>query len=293
MIDCPIFCGRINDNLYSQKYRTAQFTTLWLSDYEESPWATVQLLQWPKEIFHFKFGSFYNNRHYMDLPMLHSMLSIHRDTLKTLAIGYLSRSDHKALFKAVDFPNLEGLELSRWQMSKALESPASDADLLLAPKLKTFKWDFSIYDQHSEAWTDFGDTEENWLRGFLKAAISRKTMLKEVNVTFNPDDWEVKEEFGYPWDRMDAICEEFQPFGVKLRYSEPCMTKAAWLERMKSLGQEEEDTEISATIDAEVNLSESGCLEQDESESIFEGRDIREYFPLIQKGDFDLNTESS
>src|SRR5882757_5295785 len=132
-------------NAYAQKHRTASFSTLSLSDYEESPQATAQLLQWSNQLSHFHFGSFYNNRFYMDLPMFHSMLLMHKDTLKTIDIGYLSSSGRGRLFNASDFPRLEVLRLSRWEMEENLEFSSTEADLLLAPNLKTFGWDFSIY----------------------------------------------------------------------------------------------------------------------------------------------------
>jgi hypothetical protein len=106
-----------------------------LSDYEESPEATAQLLQWPKGLVNFQFSSFYNNQFYTDLPIFRSMLLIHKDTLKTLDIGYLSHSGAGRLFKASDYPNLESLTLSRWQMQTDLSFSVSDADMLLAPNL--------------------------------------------------------------------------------------------------------------------------------------------------------------
>jgi len=167
-------------NAYAQKHRTASFSTLSLSDYEESPQATAQLLQWSNQLSHFHFGSFYNNRFYMDLPMFHSMLLMHKDTLKTIDIGYLSSSGRGRLFNASDFPRLEVLRLSRWEMEENLEFSSTEADLLLAPNLKTFGWDFSIYDQHSESWTDFGKREERWVRELARAAIERKAALKKI-----------------------------------------------------------------------------------------------------------------
>jgi hypothetical protein len=199
----------------------------------------------------------------MDLPMFHSMLMMHKDTLKTLDIGYLSSSGRGRLFNTSDFPNLEYLVISRWQMDVKLESPAADADLLLAPNLKTFGWDFSIYDQHSEGWNAFGDREENWIREIARAAISRKAALKEIQIEFNPESWGHKEEDGYPWDRMEGVHDEIWPCGMTLKYSVPPFTKERWLELVNPRG------EIEETVDTP---------RRDSPELISEGRDIRKYF---------------
>ncbi|RFU32762.1 hypothetical protein B7463_g3579, partial [Scytalidium lignicola] len=51
-----------NNALEQKKSQTASFTSLSISDYEESPEATARLLQWPKALIDFRFDSFYNNR---------------------------------------------------------------------------------------------------------------------------------------------------------------------------------------------------------------------------------------
>ena len=207
----------------------------------------------------------------MDLPMLGSMLLMHKDTLNTIDIGYLSKAGRGRLFDAAHFPNLEVLGLSRWQMASDLKFSAAEADLLLAPSLKAFELDFSIYDQHSESWTDFGDMEEDWVREFARTAIARKAALEKIRITFNPDSWGTKEEDGYPWDRMDKIRDEIRPYGMALEYSEPECTKDRWLERMK-LWKEERTS---------ADSPEQSTEEQSTPEPIFEGRDIREYFSPV------------
>lgn len=163
--------------------------------------------------------------------MFHSMLLMHKDTLKSVDISYLSPRGRGRLFVASDFPQLEVLRLSRWQMKKDLEFSIEEADaLLLAPNLKTFAWDFGVYDQHTESWTDFGTNEEEWLRGLAKAATARKAALKEIEITYNPEPFDAREEDGYPWDRMDRIRNEIRPYGITLAYSEPSLSKEDWLE---------------------------------------------------------------
>jgi hypothetical protein len=123
----------------------------------------------------------------MDLPMFHSMLLGHKDTLKTIDIGYLSASGRDLPFLASDFPSLELLKLSRWQMKENLKFSSAEADCLLASNLKTSEWDFSIYNRHSEEWNDFGSGEEDWLRALARAAIAKKGTLKKIHVIFNPE----------------------------------------------------------------------------------------------------------
>lgn len=205
--------------------------------------------------------------------MLGSMLLMHKDTLKTIEIGYLSRSGIGRPFNWAQFPNLETLRLSRWQMTDDLNFSPVEADLLLAPNLKTFGLSFSIHDQHSEGWADFGDTEEHWVREFAKAAIASKAALKNIEIEFHPDSSWSSQEDGYPWDRMDKIRDEIRPYGMALEYSEPSCTKEVWLEQMK-LG----NVEL-----ASADSPEQCTPEQRTPDPVFEGRDIREYFPVVQR----------
>jgi hypothetical protein len=99
-----------------QKRRSATFTSLRISDYEERPEVMDLLLQWPAVLTRFEFGSFYNNGNMMDYPMFEKWLLIHQHTLKYIDIGYLNRHGSSRLFNATLFPNLEFLRLSRWQM---------------------------------------------------------------------------------------------------------------------------------------------------------------------------------
>lgn len=165
------------------------------------------------------------------------MLMTHKETLKSIEIGYLPPEGRIRRFVASDFPQLEVLRLSRWQMAKDLEEFShEEADALLVPKLKIFGWDFGIYDQHTESWTDFGHKEEGWLRGLAKVATMRKAALKRIEIIYNPEplpaEWE---QDGYPWDRMDRLRDEIRPSGITLEYSEPSLSKENWLEAVAPL----------------------------------------------------------
>jgi hypothetical protein len=106
--------------------------------------------------------------------MIQSWLQIHKDTLKYIKIGPLSRKRKGSLFDSRKFSNLEQLYLSRWLMSSDLESAIANADSLLGPKLRKFVWDFHDF---SEKWTDLGDKEEDWVGCLAQTAIARDHYL--------------------------------------------------------------------------------------------------------------------
>jgi hypothetical protein len=227
----------------------------------------------------------------MNYAMFHRMLLVHRETLRTINLGYLSSTGREARFKASDFPNLERLTLSRWQMVD-LELSSVVADELISPKLAYFGWDFGIYDQHNEAWTAFGDREEHWLREFARTAVKRKSALREIYVDFNPDFWATSEADGYPWDRMDSIRDEVAPSGLKVAYSRPCVTREAWLEiaRHPATPSYEAASTTSDRVSLQMAGSDLQINEYDSEDEVsgtdidirnicgYQGQDIREYF---------------
>jgi hypothetical protein len=195
------------------------------------------LIQWPAQLEHFKFGSFYSNPWMMNYPMFQAWLSSHSESLKSINIGYLSRNggENKHVFDATIFPNLESLTLSRWQMGfpGGLQPFTMETAKLLGPKVKLFAWSFSISDQHSESWDDFGEQEEEWIEQLGKHAIARKAALKTVKIYFSPDFYGVMESDGYPWDRMDKVRDRLlRPNGIDLIYSAPPITKDDWLKKL-------------------------------------------------------------
>lgn len=147
-------------------------------------------------------GNYYRYSIPVDLPTFGSILAIHKDTLQTLDIGYSSFCGPGVLFDfATTFPCLEVLRLS--QSAVLLE-----ADLLLGPKLRKFGWVFILSGFTCKDWTQLGSREEGWLRGFTKAAISKRPALKKIEIKFTPEHWGSAEEDGYPWDRIDKIKDE-------------------------------------------------------------------------------------
>ncbi|KAF2188456.1 hypothetical protein K469DRAFT_660153 [Zopfia rhizophila CBS 207.26] len=284
--------------LDAKTLRTAPLTSLSMSDYEETPLSTALFLQWPAALEHFVFSSFYNNRSTMTYPMFQSWLSIQRETLRSIDIGYLSGDgdNNKHIFDATIFPHLESLGLSRWQMghSGALLPFTAENASLLGPKVKHFKWCFHIYDQHSESWEDFGEKEEAWVRELGKAAIARKSLLETIEIQFRPDDWNAVGKDEYPWDWMDHIRDELlRPNRMNLIYGMPPMAKEEWLtgrEERAARGPADEMecyedvTEMAAEIETET---ENKIRAQ--TPPGYHGRDIREYFGCLKSDAAVLN----
>lgn len=167
--------------------------------------------------------------------MLHSWLSSHRDTLKEIKIGSISVEETGTLFNAADFPNLETIQLPRRAMGSVeenrdrpiLKRSPDQADLLLGPKLHTFTWFFLDHNIQRLEWNEFSDQEESWLRRLMKEAVARKSALRKIRIQFYPDMGTAQPQ-EYPWDRMDGLREEFEPYGLTLEYCDPPVTKSEW-----------------------------------------------------------------
>ena len=211
----------------------------------ECPQAIAPLLSWPKALSDVTIACINHFGALLDYSMLHSWLIPHAATLKTLCLGAFSPLRQDQLFRAADFPSLEALTLSRWQMEEDLCHPAQDAEVLLGPKLEYFGWDFTVMEEcWSECYTNMGNhfssREEEWLRQVLRQAIAKQTPLKRVVITFN-----VSESTGeccreYPWDRMEKLNSEFTPHGIMVEYSEPPITRDEWLKSVAPFANERE-----------------------------------------------------
>ena len=207
----------------------------------------------------------------MDYQMFESWLLIHKETLKDIRIGSLSRRGSNRLFNATLFPNLEFLQLSRWQMLLPVQFNADDANVL-GPSLKTFCWDFNVYDQHSECWTDFGEPEASWISQLAETAIARKTALKTIKIQFSPGYWETTEDMGYPWDRMHNVRDQvLRPNGMDLVYNRPEISKEGWLQYVRAPRTEYEESEYIVVDNEEMDMV------LPERQTIYHGEDIRTY----------------
>jgi hypothetical protein len=215
----------------------------------------------------------------MDLPLFGLWLSIHKDTLQYLDIGYLSGEGRGVLFPACDFPRLKVLILSRWQTG--IELSPFEAETLLSPSLETFGWTFTIYDQHSEGWGDFGDKEERWIRTLAKAAITKKAVLNKIKIQFSPDEWGTDENSEYPWDRMDKICHYILPFSMTLEYNPPPLTKEGFLQWIKPKAISETSSPTCGEPERGDPQHDSDGSENNGSEDPCDSKDIREYFSKV------------
>jgi hypothetical protein len=273
-----------------QKRRSATFTELRISDYGERPGVINLLLQWPAVLTRFVFRSIYHNQHTMDYPMFEEWLLIHKYTLKHVDIGFLHRHGSNRLFNARRFPKLELLRLSRWQMHNPAQFMPEDSNVL-GPSLKTFAWDFTVYDQHSEGWSDFGESEANWVKTLAEIAISCKSALREIHIQFTPDElWGTTEEMGYPWDWMEKVKDEsFKPNGLGLVYNEPSISKDTWLNfcRTGEYGGDGNEEIADGTADSEqcsmADEEESANLFASVLQSAYQGEDIRGYLISVSK----------
>ena len=132
-----------------------------------------------------------------------------------------------------------------------MASPKEAALMFLAPKLRKFTLDFGIYDQHSESWSDFGVTEEQWILDFSELASSRGSALREFWIQFQPDEWsspytrEVYEAVGYPWDKMDAMKGTMSARGITLEYyPSPIFSKAEIEQRFNQMEEQDQEYRI-------------------------------------------------
>jgi hypothetical protein len=206
-----------------------------ITDYEERPEATSLLLQWPAVLTRFEFGSFYDNPHAMDYPMFESWVLIHKETLTRVVIGYLSNAGSNCLLNPKLFPNLDYLQLTKFQMVDPLVFSSEDANVL-GPSLRTFAWNFSYNDVADESWWNFREPEANWVRELAKTAVSRKAALTKIKIIFETRSlWKTTEDMGYPWDRMDMVrAQTLRPNGMDLVYNKPFVSKDVCLHYIKT-----------------------------------------------------------
>lgn len=112
-----------------------------------------------------------------------------------------------------------------------------DADMLLAPRLRTFCWTFDRPGSEPPNLMSFSCKEEEWIREFARAAIERGSTLKEIKIEYSPkpnNHVVVIEMLGYPWDRMVEIRNEIQPHGIALEFNEPVITRGDWQQLARS-----------------------------------------------------------
>ncbi|KAH8693666.1 hypothetical protein BGW36DRAFT_463333 [Talaromyces proteolyticus] len=232
----------------TMKYRTASFTSLTISDYENDHANVLQqLLSWPKALSHFCWN---NSMYRVELQSaiaqsIQFSLLMHKETLKSLDLEGIPWG-HEAHWSSTSiYPNLEVLRLSRDCLrgikgefrNNLLELTAADAgSLLLTPKLKVFVLNYGTdgigKDGYPKScWITFGDGDENLLCQLAKAAIDGKTELRKILIQYNPPKDEISDYNDvYPWDRMERIRDDIQPFGLILEYDVPQISKREFMD---------------------------------------------------------------
>ncbi|KAF8864566.1 hypothetical protein BDZ45DRAFT_15160 [Acephala macrosclerotiorum] len=225
----------------SELERSSILTSLDLDEFGETPETLRNFLKLPKALEHFRFGGGYSDQASWDLSLFQGLLHDHRTSLKSIKIGALGRE--KKDINLLDFPNLETLKLSRFVFNL---TPEAVCATLLGPKLHTFIWDFTVLDQSSESWTDFGQKQRDWILKFAELAIAQKSALQKIEIVFTPDQWSSPEtrqqlrDWGWPWDLMDEVRDAIKP-DIELTYNK-CWEKQDILGRIEEKERKERET---------------------------------------------------
>lgn len=232
-----------------EKAGTAPFTKLKLRCFLLTPRTLEALVRWPKRLeafeLKFSFGDDYAEMGlYTEwtLAIFKQVLAIHRSTLRSIKL-YAVGISGLAGFDLRDFESLEELSLS--SACTGHQNPVRDHMIgvptnLLAPRLRVFHWDLTLQDQqHCEGLDDFGQEEEDWLRALVREALARGCPLQRIEIEFTPDSG-----YGfngiYPWDRMDALGADLRPYGIKVCYNLPSISREEFLDIMKDTKRWEE-----------------------------------------------------
>ncbi|KAI1078355.1 hypothetical protein F5B20DRAFT_226153 [Whalleya microplaca] len=206
----------------SGKNRTASFTTLHVSEYEDSVAAMDHFIRWPRQLRHFHFGA-RNLPDYLDLSTFAPWLSVHKDTLETIDLDFLPSTDERKLIDVSDFPQLKSLKLPILSFRPTLEFSLAQVDCLFSPRLEVVTWSFDYYDEHSDGQIAFGDKEEQWLRQFAKVAASKPSPFKKIVVMFKTmvEDIRIGRGTVSRWDYLDRVKEYSRQLNIELEYYPP------------------------------------------------------------------------
>ncbi|RDW69256.1 hypothetical protein BP6252_08276 [Coleophoma cylindrospora] len=200
--------------------RTNSMTKLDISDFGETPQALRNLLELPKSLQHFRFGTIHHNSVFWELQFFQELLCGHRDSLVNVEIGAVGRRGGEHI-SFLEFPKLVTLDISYWNFDF---SPEVAAATLLAPNLHTFIWNFTIEDQHNETSSDFGEEQKLWVSRFAELAAAHESALRKIVIIFNPDIYlgspteEELDEIIKPWTLMAEAAEVMKSTGIELSY---------------------------------------------------------------------------
>lgn len=208
---------------------------MYINNFRDGPENLRRLVSWPQTVEHLVLESGFLSSEDLHaswgLRELTPVIACQKENLRTLVIGRVP-CDGMGLsgFSITDFPNLEELRLSRWSTGSLVAEQAN----LLAPQLRKFIWCFDFggdIDGMGCDISDFGEWEENWLWNLMKTAVKQKACLSHVHLYFCPEPKWHSELSGivFPWDRIDALREEFRHAGIKVTcQSDPKWYKHLW-----------------------------------------------------------------
>lgn len=215
-------------------YRTASIRSLAIQNYHQPANLVKELIKWPKSLIHFSFSLYQNPELTLDMPTLATWLAIHKDTLKSLKLGYLPSNNIGPVLHTTDFPNLETLTLSTLQFGNQHYYHISydDAqDLISGPRLYTIILDMSWHAQNHNP-RRLGFHNERCIRYLAHAAKENKAALRELIIIYNPMSATFLESDHniYPWKSVERLQRETEGLGVKLRCTPPPLSRKEWEE---------------------------------------------------------------
>lgn len=247
-----------------RKVQTSAVRTIRIRNFPHNDPFVQALIHWPKALVEFSLTTMWNSaskKTFGQFSAIVTALKIHAASLKTVNFTHISQVDEHLIFDATQFPHLETIRWSRWQMHKTLQFVPTDANLL-GPSVHTLIWDFDEvnkyripqYESPTElTWNCFGDPEADWLENLANTATALQRALKEIQIIFTPTSRDVveditideEEEIGvyYPWDWMDAARSNISNT-IALTYNPPNWTREG------KLVSEDEDS-LSSSNDLE------------------------------------------
>ncbi|KAH6609167.1 hypothetical protein Trco_002513 [Trichoderma cornu-damae] len=234
---------------------TSPITSLIIRGFRDSPGILRHLVAWPAKLEHFSFTECDDEASRVwGLPIIACIIAPHRATLRSITVSSLPEKG-LADFDLTGFENLKHLSLSSWVTGFA----EGDETNLLAPRLTSFRWVFTLEQQHSESLLDFGEVQEHWLRRFIAEAIARGLPLRDIDIRYAPDRFYLPTDLPeiYPWDRMESIERDFQDKGIKLSWTFPTISREHYREVSKPQ-EEGEDMDMWFTDGDEEGDEENG-----------------------------------
>lgn len=212
--------------LKQDKHRTSKVQSISIRNMKSEAKFVVELMLWPQSLVHFSLSTARDKRAFPDFAALVTSLALHAASLRTVCISHCSRDSEHHIFNATQFPLLETLRWSRWQMASPLVFTPGDAHLL-GPAVHTLIWDFDAKPSctgRSLTWLDFCDREATWLSRLAETAIASHSALRRFHIVYTPscvsDDFELDED-DYPWDMMNNVRDGAMDGEISLTYNEP------------------------------------------------------------------------